>query len=244
MMSLASPNNGSKSTNKFYIPFLNLPCRKKNQRPSLASAGSSLPWRVSIAMLWALIFSPRLWGISIVVDVVFCRGDDVECARNMPPAVLMPMCPWSNERSVRTRCLCHIRKFFRKGGMGGEKGEKMGVFFSGGEDLEVFMCAMVWCHIDVTSRWRHWPIRSGDLEKPLWGIPKKGRTVQVLLVSLVGIFFGGISTVMCIYIYTNIKVTLLGTDLKFTKYNFFRFVAAKQRYLPSFCYLAGNFLQN
>lgn len=176
--------------------------KKTFQRPSLASAGSSLPWRVSIAMHWALIFSPRLWGISIVVDGVSCRGDDVECARNMPPAVLMPMCPWSNERSVRTRCLCHIRKFFRKGGMGGEKGEKMGVFFSGGEDLEVFMCAMVWCHIDVTSRWRHWPIRSGDLEKPLWGIPKKGRTVQVLLVSLVGIFFGGhIHCKMCIYIY-------------------------------------------
>lgn len=55
----------------------------------------------------------------------------------------------------KNKVLMPYPKVFQKGGMGGEKGEKMGVFFSGGEDLEVFMCAMVWCHIDVTSRWRH-----------------------------------------------------------------------------------------
>lgn len=129
--------------------------KKKNQRPSLASAGSSLPWRVSIAMHWALIFSPRLRGISIVVAGVFCRGDDVECARNMPPAVLMPMCPWSNERSVRTRCLCHIRKFFRKGGSGGGEGVKIWKFSC----VPCFFFGLSqWCNIQVETlthqKWR------------------------------------------------------------------------------------------
>ena len=40
---------------------------------------------------------------------------------------------------------------------GGRRGDDLEVFFLGGEDLEVFMCGGggVWCHNDVTSRWRH-----------------------------------------------------------------------------------------
>ena len=58
----------------------------------------------------------------------------------------------------KNKVLMPYPKVFQKGReWGGEKGRRKNgeFFFSGGEDLEVFMCAMVWCHIDVTSRWRH-----------------------------------------------------------------------------------------
>lgn len=195
-MSLVSPNNGSsQQTNSIHL-FRIYPVEKKKSKAKLG-------------FCWQFITLAGFHCDALSIDLFAkASGDFHRRCRSFLSWGWCWMCQEYATRGAyayvsmiqreerKNKVLMPYPKVFQKGReWGGRRGE----------DLEVFVCAMFFflaCHNDVTSRWRHWPIRSGDLEKPLWGIPKKGRTVQVLLVSLVGIFFGGhIHCKMCIYIY-------------------------------------------